>query len=116
MAGRSGDTGNVSMTYRVTPARVQAVATLIGARGVLTIGLRGTVWPVVDGRQRRGGRWRVCGGSGGYRRASGGGTWDAVADFGQAPPGMVPPAVHGVLSGWLARGSAAMRVAPYCLR
>jgi hypothetical protein len=114
LAGRFGDAGNVTTTDRVTGAHLQGVATLIGARGILTIELRGMLGPVVDGHQSRAGQWRVCGGTGAYRRASGGGTWDSVAEFGQAPPGMAAPAMHGVLSGWLTHSSWAARSAAPC--
>jgi hypothetical protein len=107
MSGRFADAGTVSTSYRFAGPDVDGMATLSGARGIFTIALQGTVGRVVDGRQNAGGRWRLRGGTGRYKRAAGGGRWETVADFGSAPPGMLLPEMHGAFFGRLARGSAA---------
>jgi hypothetical protein len=109
MSGRFSDAGTVSTSYRFAGPDVDGMATLIGARGVFTIALRGTVDSVVGGRQNGGGRWRLCGGTGPYKRAAGSGLWESVADFGSAPPGVLLPDMRGAFYGRLARGSAARR-------
>ena len=94
------------MASRIADARIDATATLIGARGVLTLSLRGVSGAIVAGHQSRAGRWRVCGGTGPYSRLHGHGRWQADADFGAAPPSMLPPTVRGAFIGHLYRGSA----------
>jgi hypothetical protein len=66
MTGRVPDAGRMTTAYRAAGPRVDATGTLIGTRGILTIGLRGALGPVLDGRQNAAGRWRVCGGTGPY--------------------------------------------------
>ena len=68
MTGARPDAGTAITAYRVAGTRVDATATLIGAHGILTIAMRGTLGGIVDGQQRAGGRWAVCGGTGPYRR------------------------------------------------
>jgi hypothetical protein len=109
MTGRFADAGTVTTSYRFYGPDVNGMATLSGARGVFTIALRGTVTSVVDGRQSGGGRWRLCGGTGPYKRASGSGLWESLADFGAAPPGMALPEMHGAFYGRLARGVVQQR-------
>jgi hypothetical protein len=109
MSGRFADTGTVTTSYRFAGPNVSGMATLSGVRGVFTIALRGTVASVVDGRQSGGGRWRLCGGTGPYKRAAGSGLWESVADFGSASPGALLPAMHGAFYGRLARGSVHQR-------
>jgi hypothetical protein len=58
----------VTTAYRAAGPRVDATTTLIGTRGILIIGLRGALGPVLEGRQSAAGRWRVCGGTGPYLR------------------------------------------------
>jgi hypothetical protein len=105
MSGRFADTGIVTTSYGFAGSSVGATATLTGTRGIFTIALTGRVGRVVDGRQTAGGRWRLCGGTGAYRHAAGSGLWEHVADFGVAPRGMSPPAMHGAFYGRLARGT-----------
>jgi hypothetical protein len=107
LTGRVPDAGRMTTAYRAMGPRVDATATLIGTRGILTIGLRGALGPVLDGRQSAAGRWRLCGGTGAYRHARGSGLWDAVADPPAAPGGMTAPVMHGGFYGRLARGRTA---------
>jgi hypothetical protein len=86
--------------------RIDATAILIGARGIFTLSLRGASGATVSNHQTVAGRWRVCGGTGAYRRLHGHGRWQADADFGTAPPGMLPPTIRGAFIGRLYRGSA----------
>jgi hypothetical protein len=88
--------------------RQAGTATLIGARGIFTIGLRGTLG-IVDNRQGVAGAWSVCGGTGAYTRLRGRGHWNAVADLRAAPAGMMPPTARPLL-GRTHRGSRRTRV------
>lgn len=97
------DAGTLRMSYRSFDVRIDATATLIGARGVFTLSLRGMSGAIVAGHQSHAGHWRVCGGTGAYSRLHGHGRWQADADFGAAPPGMVPPTIRGAFIGRLYR-------------
>jgi hypothetical protein len=105
MSGLLADGGTAITAYRVAGTRVDATATLIGARGILTLGMRGALGGIVDDRQRAAGRWAVCGGTGPYRRLAGRGQWQSVADIGAAPAGMMPPTVRGAFLGRVSRSS-----------
>jgi hypothetical protein len=107
MTGSFADAGTVRTTYRFAGPSVGGSAMVMGARGIFTLSLRGTLGPVVDGRQSAAGRWRLCGGTGAYRHAHGSGLWDAVADPPAAPGGMTAPVMHGGFYGRLARGRTA---------
>ena len=98
--GALADAGTAITAYRVAGTRVDGTATLIGARGILTIAMRGTLGGIVAGQQRTGGRWAVCGGTGPYRRLAGRGQWQSVADIGAA---MMPLAVRGAFLGPVSR-------------
>jgi hypothetical protein len=117
MTGALADAGTAITAYRVAGTRVDATATLIGARGILTIAMRGTLGGIVDGQQRAAGRWAVCGGTGPYRRLAGRGQWQSVADIGAA---MMPLAVRGALTGPVSRSFTPPRAAspsssdPHC--
>jgi hypothetical protein len=104
MTGSFADAGTVRTTYRVAGRYVGGSATVMGARGIFTISLRGMLRPGLEGRQSAAGRWRLCGGTGAYRHARGSGLWDAVADLWAAPAGMTAPAMRGGFYGRLARG------------
>jgi hypothetical protein len=104
MTGRVPDAGRMTTAYRAMGPRVGATATLIGTRGILTIGLRGALGPVLDGRQSAAGRWRVCGGTGPYLRLAGTGRWKAVTESGAAPAGMMTPTTRGAFLGRVSRG------------
>jgi hypothetical protein len=107
MTGRFTDAGTVTTSYRYAGRNVDGTATLIGTRGIFTVALRGTLSRVADGVQNGAGFWRLCGGTGPYKHATGSGLWDSAADFGSSPPGMLLPDVHGAFYGRLARGSVA---------
>jgi hypothetical protein len=109
MTGRFADAGSVTTSYRYAGPNVHGTATLMGAGGIFTIAMRGTLQNVVNGVQNSGGRWRLCSGTGPYKRATGSGLWDTAADFGSAPPGMLLPDLHGAFYGRLAKGSVARR-------
>ena len=104
MSGRVPDAGRMTTAYRAVGPRVDATATLTGTRGILTIGLRGVLGPVLDGRQSAAGRWRVCGGTGPYLRLAGKGQWEAVTESGAAPAGMMTPTTSGAFLGRVSRG------------
>jgi hypothetical protein len=93
---------------------------LMGTRGILTIGLRGALGPILDGHQSIAGRWRVCGGTGPYLRLAGKGRWQAVTELGAAPAGMVTPTTRGAFLGRvhrdprLGRQEAGSAEAPRC--
>jgi hypothetical protein len=53
MAGTLDDAGTVRIAYRLFGRRIRATATLIGAKGILTIGVRATMVPVVNDHQKR---------------------------------------------------------------
>jgi hypothetical protein len=106
VTGPLTDAGTLRMAYRIADAPIDATATLIGARGVFTLSLRGVSGAIVAGHQSRAGHWRVCGGTRAYSRLHGHGRWHADADFGAAPPGMLPPTVRGAFIGPVRRGSA----------
>ena len=106
MTGRFADAGILRMSYRFAGARIDATATLIGARGMFALSLRGASGATVAGVQSGAGRWRVCGGTGAYRRLHGHGRWQADTDFTAAPAGLLSPAIRGVFVGRLHRGSA----------
>ena len=59
--GRVRDAGRMTTAYRAVGTQVDATAMLIGTRGILTIGLRGALGPILGGHQSVAGRWRVCG-------------------------------------------------------
>jgi hypothetical protein len=94
----------MTTAYRAVGTRVDATAMLIGTRGILTIGLRGALGPVLDGRQSAAGRRRVCGGTGAYLRLAGKGRWEAVTEFGAEPAGMMTPTTRGAFLGRVFRG------------
>ena len=94
----------MTTAYRAVGTRVDATAMLIGTRGILTIGLRGALGPILDGRQIVAGRWRVCGGTGPYLRLAGKGRWQAVTELGAAPVGMTAPTTRGAFLGRVSRG------------
>ena len=104
ITGGARDAGRMSTAYRAVGTRVDATAMLIGTRGILTIGLRGALGPILDGRQSVAGRWRVCGGTGPYLRLAGNGRWQAVTELGAAPAGMTAPTTRGALLGRVSRG------------
>lgn len=106
MTGPLADAGTVRTSYRFDGPRVHATAILIGARGVFTLSLRGASGATVAGHQSGAGRWRVCGGTGAYRHLHGHGRWEADADFGAGPTGLLLPAMRGAFTGRLHRGSA----------
>jgi hypothetical protein len=109
MRGTLGDAGTVRIAYRLSGRRIRATATLIGAKGILTIGVRASVAPVVDDHQSAVGRWRTCGGTGPYRRLFADGDWTAVLDVLAAPTGSLPRALHGVYLGRIEPRSALWR-------
>ena len=80
--GRVRDAGRMTTAYRAVGTQVDATAMLMGTRGILTIGLRGALGPILDGHQSVAGRWRVCGGTGPYLRLAGKGRWQAVTQLG----------------------------------
>jgi hypothetical protein len=84
----------------------------MGTRGILTIGLRGALGPVLDGRQSVAGRWRVCGGTGPYLRLAGTGRWQAVTELGAAPAGMTAPTTRGAFLGRVSRAPRLGRPEP----
>jgi hypothetical protein len=94
-AGALTDAGTVRLSYRLSAGRVDATATLMGAKGILTIGQRGTLTAMLDARQSAAGVWRTCGGTGAYRRFGGHGSWEAVVDELASPAGTVPHNFHG---------------------
>jgi hypothetical protein len=106
MTGPLGDAGTVRIAYRLMGRHIHATATLIGAHGILTIGLRATTTEVFDDHQSVAGHWRTCGGTGPYRRLAGDGDWSAVFDVLAAPAGGLPRALHGAYSGRFYRSSA----------
>jgi hypothetical protein len=106
MTGPLADTGTLRTSYRFAGPRIDATTTLIGARGIFTLSLRGASGATVFGHQSGAGRWRVRGGAGAYSRLHGHGRWQADADFGTAPPGMLPPTIRGALIGRLYHSSA----------
>ena len=110
MAGARNDDGTVRITYRVIGRHMRATATLIGTKGILTIGARATVAAVVDDHQRAIGRWDACGGTGPYQRLVAYGDWTAVTDVLAGPTGNLPGAVHGAYLGRIDPSSAARRV------
>jgi hypothetical protein len=99
MGGTLGDAGTVRIAYRLFGRRIRATATLIGAKGILTIGVHASMAPVVDDHQSAVGRWRTCGGTGSYRHLVAYGDWTAVLDVLAAPTGSLPQALHGVYLG-----------------
>jgi hypothetical protein len=99
MAGTLGDAGTVRFAYRLFGRRIHATATLIGAKGILTIGVRASMAPVVNDHESAVGRWRTCGGTGPYQHLSAYGDWTAVADVLPGPTGSLPLALHGVYLG-----------------
>jgi hypothetical protein len=107
MTGSFTDAGTVRTTFRFTDRYLGGSAMVMGMRGIFTISLRGMLDPVIDGGQRAAGRWRLCGGTGAYRHARGGGLWDSLADLRAAPASMTPPGIRGGFYGRLARGSTA---------
>jgi hypothetical protein len=68
MTGALGDAGTVRIAYRLFGRHIHATATLIGAKGILTIDLRAAMALVLNDHQSAVGRWRTCGGTGPYRR------------------------------------------------
>ena len=97
--GRVRDAGRMTTAYRAVGTRVDATAMLMGTRGILTIGLRGALGPILDGRQSVAGRWRVCGGTGPYLRLAGKGRWQAVTQLSATPVGMMTPTTRGAFLG-----------------
>jgi hypothetical protein len=116
MTGALADVGTVRIAYWLFGRRIRATATLMGGKGILTIGLGGTLAPILDGRQSIVGRWRTCGGTGPYRHPRGRGDWTAVVDVLAAPAGMVPRALHGAYVGRIYRGSAHRRAGSFSAR
>ena len=110
--GRVRDAGRMTTAYRAAGTRVDATAVLMGTRGILTIGLRGALGPILDGRQIVAGRWRVCGGTGPYLRLAGNGRWQAETEFGAAPAGMTAPTTRGAFLGRVSRGPRLGRQEP----
>ena len=106
MTGRFSDAGNMRTTYRFAGTHLGASAMIMGARGIFTISMRGTLGPIVEGHQSASGRWRLCGGTGAYRSARAGGMWESAADVRAAPVGMTMPAMRGTYYGRFARGPA----------
>jgi hypothetical protein len=90
-AGALTDAGTMRLSYRLSAGRIDATSTLMGAKGILTIGQRATL----DARQNAAGVWRTCGGAGAYRRFGGHGSWEAVVDELASPAGIVPRNFHG---------------------
>ena len=109
MTGAVGDAGTVRIAYRLFGRRIHAMATLIGAKGILTVGLRATIAEVANDHQSAVGRWRTCGGTGPYRRLVGDGDWTSVVDVLAAPAGSLPRALHGEYLGRVYRSSALRR-------
>jgi hypothetical protein len=116
MAGTLDDAGTVRIAYRLFGRRIRATATLIGAKGILTIGVRATMVPVVNDHQSAVGHWRACGGTGPYRRLVAYGDWTAVADVVAGPTGSLPRALHGVYLGRIDPSSALLRVGSFSSR
>jgi hypothetical protein len=116
MTGTLGDAGTVRIAYQLFGQHIRATATLIGANGVLTIGLRATMAPVLDDHQSAVGRWQICGGTGPYRRLAGHGGWTAVVDVLTVPAGRVPRALHGAYFGRIYRTSAPGRANSFSSR
>jgi hypothetical protein len=118
--GRVRDAGRMTTAYRAVGTQVDATAMLMGTRGILTIGLRGALGPILDGHQSVAGRWRVCGGTGPYLRLAGKGRWQAVTELGAAPAGLVTPTTRGAFLGRvhrdprLGRQEAGSAEAPRC--
>jgi hypothetical protein len=112
ITGRVRDAGRMTTTYRAAGTRVDATAMLIGTRGILTLGLRGALGPMLDGRQSVAGRWRVCGGTGPYLRLAGKGRWQAATELGAAPAGMTAPTTRGAFLGRVSRGPRLGRPEP----
>jgi hypothetical protein len=106
----------VRIAYRRFGGRIHATATLIGAKGILTIGVRATMAPVINDHQSAVGHWGTCGGTGSYLRLVGYGDWTAVADVAAGPTGGVPRALHGVYSGRIDPSSALRRVGSFSSR
>jgi hypothetical protein len=104
ISGRVRDAGRMTTRLPRRGTRVDATAMLTGTRGILTIGLRGALGPILDGRQIVAGRWRVCGGTGPYLRVAGNGRWQAVTELGAAPAGMTAPTTRGAFLGRVSRG------------
>jgi hypothetical protein len=94
-AGALTDAGTVRLSYRLSAGRVDATATLMGAKGIVTIGQRATLTATADARQHAVGVWRTCGGAGAYRGFGGHGSWEAVIDELVSPAGIVPRNFHG---------------------
>src|SRR5436190_9063701 len=111
MTGTLGDAGTARIAYQVFGRHVRATATLIGAKGILTIGLRATVADVLDDHENAVGRWSTFGGTGPYRRLVGHGDWTAVVDVLAAPARNQPRALHGAYFGRIHRSSAVGRAA-----
>lgn len=116
MAGAPGDAGTVRIAYQLFGRRIHATATLIGAKGILTIGLHATMTTGLDDHPSAAGRWRTCGGTGPYRRLVGRGRWTAVVDVLAAPAGSRPRALHGAALGHMYRGSALRRADSFSSR
>jgi hypothetical protein len=113
MTGTLADAGTVRIAYRLFGRRLNATATLIGSKAILTIGLRATLAPTLDDRESAVGRWRICGGTGPYRRLGGHGSWAAVVDVLAAPAAIVPRALNGASIGRIYRGSALRRAGSF---
>ena len=96
--GALTDAGRMRLTYRLFGQSMDATTTLIGAKGILTIGQHATVTTTID-HQTVAGRWHTCGGTGPYRRFSGHGDWIAAVDMLATPTGIVPRALHGSYRG-----------------
>lgn len=109
ITGATADAGTVRIAYHLYAQRLRATATFGGARGILTIGLRAELASPFDGHQAAAGRWRVCGGTGAYRRFVGRGSWSAVIDLLAAPTGVTPLALHGAYAGTAHERPAAQR-------
>lgn len=109
MTGARSDTGTVRIAYRLFGRRIDATATLMGAKGILAIGLRATMAPVLNDHRSAVGRWGICGGTGPYRRLAGQGDWTALVDVLAAPAGSLPRALHGAYIGRTYRSSALRR-------
>ena len=105
MTGMLGDAGTLRIAYRLSGRHIRATATLIGAQGILTIGLRATINQALNDHQGAVGRWRACGGTGPYRRLVGEGDWTAVVDVLATSMGDLPRALHGAYSGRVYRSS-----------
>jgi hypothetical protein len=113
LTGTLGDTGTVRIAYGLFGPRIHATATLIGAKGILTIGLRATTALVLNDHQSAVGRWRTCGGTGPYRRLVARGDWSAVVDVLATPAGSVPRALHGTYFGRIYRSPALRRAGSF---